>query len=138
ILLASSRRHSAKLIAALDALEPADDPVAAAWGLLVEMSVKDAHVEDLTLWVRASSGAPEVRDRAAGERSSVVSALTDYFARSLTDEAGDDLRPFVLAAALHSVNRAVLSFWTQHGQNHDLEALFSDALRSLGTIDGTP
>jgi AcrR family transcriptional regulator len=135
ILLATPRRQADALIAAVEALAPSDDPVEAIWDLLVGLSRRYPEgVEWLGLWVRASSQAPEVVARAQGERAAVVKVLTDYCGRSLGLDPEYDVRPSVLAAALHAAERAVLAFWEQAPERHDLSELFAEAMDSLGGI----
>ena len=135
ILLTLPRRQAAGLIQALQALEPSPDPVSAVWKLLIDMSERLTDgVEELALWMRAASEAPDVKARAAGERIAVIGVLTEYCARSLEVDPTEDIRPAVLAAALHSAEREVLAFWEQYGTDADLSELFAEAMDSLRAI----
>lgn len=135
ILLTTPRLQAQGLIGAVNGLEPSEDPVAAVWELLVDLSAAQPEgVEMIGLWMRATADAPEVLARAAGERAAVVEALTDYCARSLGLDPSTDIRPAIMAAAVHGAERQVLAYWEQHGESQPLSKVFEDAMEALRAI----
>src|ERR1700759_5470137 len=87
------------------------------------------------LWIRAAATAPDVVDRANGERRRTLErALAGVISRRLGTDAGLDVRPQATAAPLVAANEAVVDFWVRRGGVDDLDALFDRAGRQLADL----
>jgi AcrR family transcriptional regulator len=133
MLLEAPRRFTRVLIDELRSISDPVDPLAAAWGVLIDMTKRHgAPVEPFDRWYRAASQTPETVARMRGERAAEVEgALTELFARWLEVPEESDVRPRVLAAALHASERAVLEYYLARGGVDDLAELFQQSFEGV-------
>jgi AcrR family transcriptional regulator len=109
-LLGFPRRGMAAEVAMIEALEPSDAPLEAAWGVVREFfSSRPLDTDLLKLWQAAAAEAPEVVARVRGERMHALNdALVAYCERSLGVDAAVDPRPRVIAGLLMGVEFALI------------------------------
>lgn len=133
LLLSSRRRMNQHVLDTFEALQPADDAPSTIWAVWMGLaSQARPELGDYLEWKRAASTAPEVMDRAEGERRRQLrQLLTDIVAASLHTDPVQDLRPHLIAATLESANGAIIDFWVQRGGTDDLQALYRQAAVQL-------
>jgi AcrR family transcriptional regulator len=132
-LVGMPRRATSALTEAIDALEPTDDPLTAAWHLIRDRySQEPPDVTHMTLWRRAAADAPDVVDRVRGERlQTLLDALAAYIARSLQVDPASDPRPRILAGTLVGVELAIVEALTRSSVVvADLVATADDVMRA--------
>ena len=136
MLLSPPRRATRLLLDEIAALPRSEDPIAAVWEVLVDMTVRyGASFEALDYWYQAAADVPEVVSRMRGERASIIEErLTQVFADWMQLDPATDVRPGVLAAAVQASERAVMNFYRASEGRYDLAELFRiafDGLRNL-------
>jgi len=138
ILLGVPRRSVQALVDELGRIDPADDPVRSLWNAFRDAAVlQGAELGLLRLWREAMLEAPASSARALGERVMAVEGLVcERCAAAMGVDAGADVRPHVVAAALSAGSMAVLRFWFDHGTTGDLAALYDDAYPSIAAVAG--
>jgi AcrR family transcriptional regulator len=129
LLLAGRRRMNQQVLQAFEALSPDEDAPSAVWGVWMSLALRaQPGLGDYLEWMRAASTAPEVMDRAEGERRRQLRAvLTEIVAASLKTDPTCDLRPQIIAATLESANAALIDFWVRRGGTDDLQTLYRQA-----------
>jgi AcrR family transcriptional regulator len=136
ILLGMSRRSVWELEEALVDLEPTGDPLHDIWNVFRELAMRNAEDLDLvTLWQRATEGAPASTARVLGEEHFAVdNLLARIYAEGMGIDS-DDVQAAMVAAAIHAASLAVLRHWHQHGSQGDLAQLYDSAWTSWeGTL----
>ncbi len=113
ILLAFPRRGLTIALETIAALPPSDDPLRTAWTRLRKTFWDiDADVEQMNLWRRAATDAPEVAARIRGERlEAMLDALSGYVSRCLGVDPSTDVRPRLYAGVLAGVDVALVEMW---------------------------
>lgn len=139
LLLAPARHATGLLTDAIRALPTPDDPVAAVWNLLVDMTVQyGIGPGAFDVWYRAAADMPEAITRMRGERAAAIEdTLTERFGEWLGLDPATDVRPRVLAAALHASERSVLDFHRERGGRDDLAGLFRVAYAGVRGLTDT-
>ncbi|MFE2985663.1 TetR/AcrR family transcriptional regulator [Streptomyces sp. NPDC055092] len=129
LLLNYNRRKNQMLLDTFAGIRPTRDPAAdiwQAWRRLARRSEGDFPV--YALWRAAAATAPEVMDRADGERRrSIQQALATVIATALELDPEDDIRPRMMAATIESANTVIVDFWLRRGCVDDLDALYRTA-----------
>lgn len=122
--------------ASADGDGPDAGPAAAIWAVWIDLSRRSREAwPRYLLWIRAAATAPDVVDRANGERRRTLErALAGVIARRLGTDAGLDVRPQAMAATLVAANEAVVDFWVRRGGVDDLDALFDRAGQQLADL----
>lgn len=111
-------------------------PASAIWAVWTDLSRRSREAWPRYLrWIEAAATAPDVVDRADGERRRMLErALGDVIARWLGTDPGLDVRPRAMAATLAAANEAVVDFWVRRGGTDDLDVLFERAGRQLADL----
>ncbi|MFF3568644.1 TetR/AcrR family transcriptional regulator [Nocardia jiangxiensis] len=136
LLLDYERQKNRIMLDAFTAIAPARDPVAAIWSAWTALArQRRASWPEYLLWQQAVATAPEVMDRASGERRRMLEqALAGIIERSFGASPAFDIRPQTMAAALAAANSAVVEFWVRRGGKDDLDALYRAATEQLAEL----
>ena len=132
ILLAFPRRGLAIALQSVATLPPSADPLRTAWTRLRETFWDiDADVEQMNLWRRAVTDAPEVAARIRGERlEAMLDALSAYVARCLRADPHTDVRPRLYAGLLAGVDVALVEMWGRSAFT-TRQAIYDQAERAI-------
>ncbi|MEU2004032.1 TetR/AcrR family transcriptional regulator [Rhodococcus sp. NPDC019627] len=136
LLLDFHRRKNQVVLDEFARLEPTPDPASVIWAVWMALTLNtQSGLDGYLLWKKAAATAPEVMDRANGERRrSVQLALTAFISASLGIDPDTDMRPQLIAATLEAANSALVNFWVACGGVEDLYSMYQDAARSISEL----